>query len=64
MDECVESGRYDEHIQSDFDNAVATGGQGTPWSVVVAPNGITFPLSGAQNIETIEQIIKVAKEEK
>ena len=61
MDECMASGRYDEHIQSDFDNAVATGGQGTPWSVVIAPNGITFPLSGAKYIEIIEKIIEVAK---
>jgi protein-disulfide isomerase len=63
MDECVVSGRYDEHIQSDFDNAVATGGQGTPWSVVIAPNGVTFPLNGAQQIETIEQVIELAKKE-
>jgi len=61
FDECAESGRHDDKIQADIDNAVATGGRGTPWSVVIGPNGETFPLSGAQPIEAIRQIIEVAK---
>ena len=36
---CLESGKYDTHIQEDIDNANATGGRGTPWSIVVAENG-------------------------
>ena len=63
FDACVASGKYDAHVQDDVDNAVATGGQGTPWSVVVAPNGTTFPLSGAQPAESVKQIIDLAKKE-
>ena len=60
IDECVASGKYDQHIQDDIDNAIATGGRGTPWSIIVAPNGETFPLSGAQPINSIRQLIDLA----
>ena len=36
---CLISGKYDAHIQEDIDNANATGGRGTPWSIVVGQNG-------------------------
>lgn len=62
--ECAQSGKYDEHIQNDIDNAVATGGTGTPWSIVIAPNGKTFPLSGAQTYETVTQLIEFALQQK
>lgn len=60
---CRQSGKYDEHIQGDIANAVATGGRGTPWSVVIAPNGKTFPINGAQPRAAVEQIIELAKKE-
>ena len=60
IDECVASGRYDTHIQDDVDNAIASGGRGTPWSIVVGPNGETFPLSGAQPYASVKQLIELA----
>lgn len=60
IDECVASGKYDQHIQDDIDNAIATGGRGTPWSIIVAPNGETFPLSGAQPYQSVKQLIDIA----
>ena len=56
----MNSGRYDQHIGSDIANAVETGGRGTPWSVIIAPNGKTFPLSGAQPHTLIKQLIEIA----
>lgn len=61
MDECMISGRYDEHIQADFENAVATGGEGTPWSVVILQDGRTMSLNGAQTIQSVEALIVNAK---
>lgn len=61
--ECLASGKYDEHIQEDVDDAIATGGRGTPWSIVVAPNGKTFPLNGAQPQTAVEQLIELANNE-
>jgi protein-disulfide isomerase len=64
FNKCLVSGKYDSHIQEDVDNAVATGGRGTPWSIVVAPNGKTFSLNGAQPLASVEQLIDLAKNEK
>jgi len=61
---CFESGKYDQHIDDDIANAIETGGRGTPWSVVIAPNGKTFPLNGAQPIEAVRQLIDLAVQEK
>lgn len=57
---CASRGRYDAHIQANADNAVATGGNGTPWSVVVAKNGKKYPLSGALPYESVKQILEAA----
>ena len=61
---CLTSGKYDKHIQDDLDNAIATGGNGTPWSIIVAKNGKKYPLSGAQPYETVKQLIELALQEK
>lgn len=61
---CLSSGKYDKHIQDDLDNATATGGNGTPWSIIVAKNGKKFPLSGAQPYEAVRQLIELALQEK
>jgi protein-disulfide isomerase len=55
--ECFASGRYDDDIQEDIENAVVTGGRGTPWSVVIGPDGTTYPLNGAQPYASVKQLI-------
>ncbi|MDA8611442.1 DsbA family protein, partial [Candidatus Pacebacteria bacterium] len=54
---CVDSGKYKAEVQKDLADGIATGGRGTPHSVVVGPNGSTFALSGAQPIEAFRQVI-------
>lgn len=54
---CIESGKYDAHIQEDLDNANATGGRGTPWNIVLAQNGKKYPLSGVWPETAIKQLI-------
>lgn len=61
---CLNSGKYVKHIQDDTQNATATGGNGTPWSIVVAKNGKKYPLSGAQPYASIKQLIDLALSEK
>mgnify|MGYP001585987252 CR=1 FL=1 len=58
---CFGSDKFEAKIQADIDDAVATGGRGTPWSVLIAPNGKTFPINGALPISAIEQLIELAK---
>lgn len=60
---CTKSGKYNAHIQADIANATETGGRGTPWSILIAPNGKTFPINGAQPLTSIEQLISLAKKE-
>ena len=57
---CLSSGRYDAHIEADLQNATATGGNGTPWSVVIGKDGKKYPLSGAQPYEAVKQLVDLA----
>lgn len=61
FDECVVSGRYDDHVAKDVQNAVETGGRGTPWSIVIGSDGQVLPLNGAQPKAVIEQIIELVQ---
>lgn len=54
---CVEEGRYLERIKEHEANAVATGGRGTPWSIIIDSEGNTLPVSGAQPITVWQGII-------
>lgn len=54
---CVDSGKYATEVAKDTENAIATGGRGTPHSVIVGPNGVSVVVSGAQPITAWKQII-------
>lgn len=60
FNECLSSGTYSEHVANDLEDAVATGGRGTPWSIFVAPDGTKFPINGAQPYEAVKQLIENA----
>lgn len=64
FDDCLASGKYAKHIQEDIEDAMTTGGNGTPWSIVVAKNGKKYPLSGAQPYASVQQLIELALQEK
>lgn len=53
---CLASGKYDAKIQADADNAQATGGRGTPWSVVITKDSKTS-INGAQPYAQIKTLI-------
>ncbi len=65
---CIEGdsrgGKYAAHIEADVQDAVASGGTGTPFSLVIAPNGKTFPINGAQPYAALKSIIDLALKEK
>ncbi len=61
---CLASGKYDAHIQNDLDNAIATGGNGTPWSIIVTKGGKKYPLSGSQPYAVVKQLIELALKDK
>lgn len=47
----------DTKIAADIENAIATGGNGTPWSILIGPDGKKYPINGAQPIEAVKQMI-------
>lgn len=57
---CLGSTKYDKHIEDEVQNAQATGGNGTPWSIVVGKDGKKYPLSGSQPISAIKKLIDLA----
>jgi len=57
-------GKYADHIQSDYENASASGGLGTPYSIVIAPNGKSFPITGAQPYLVVKSLIDLALKER
>jgi protein-disulfide isomerase len=61
---CLASGRHDRRVEEDRRNAVATGGRGTPWSIIVSKSGKTYPLSGAQPHAAVKQLYELALHEK
>jgi len=61
---CLASGRHDRRIEEDVQNALATGGNGTPWTLVVSKGGKVFPLSGSQPYAAVKQLVDLANRDK
>ena len=61
---CLDSGKYAKKVQEDLSNAQVTGGRGTPWNIVVGPDGKKYPLSGAQPLAAIKQLVDLASQAK
>ena len=61
---CLTSGRHDRRIAEDAQDAGASGGRGTPWSIVVSKSGKAYPLSGAQPYAAVKQLFELALEKK
>lgn len=61
---CLASGRHDKRVEEDLQNAMATGGNGTPWSLVVSKSGKTYRLSGAQPYAAVKRLVDLALQDK
>ncbi|OHA46241.1 MAG: hypothetical protein A2541_01595 [Candidatus Taylorbacteria bacterium RIFOXYD2_FULL_36_9] len=55
--DCLSSGRYNDKIQADVLNAQATGGKGTPWSIVITKDDKKTSINGAYPYVNVKQII-------
>ncbi|MDP3954033.1 MAG: thioredoxin domain-containing protein [bacterium] len=64
FESCYQSGRYDSFIKAQTQDAQNSGGRGTPYSVVIAPNGKTFVINGAQTYATVKATIEQALQSK
>ena len=59
---CLAENKYQEKIQQDYENAVETGGRGTPWNMAIAKDGNVTPIGGyvsaAQIKATVQKLLK------
>lgn len=58
FEQCLESGRHKGKITTQFNDAVASGGQGTPHNVILTKSGSVIPLPGAQPYATVKNVIE------
>jgi protein-disulfide isomerase len=55
---CLESGKYADKVAADLADAAAAGGQGTPYSVLIGPDGTKVPVSGAQPYASVKAAVE------
>lgn len=58
FDDCVSSNKYASDVQDDEVSAQAAGGRGTPYTILVGPNGEQVPISGAQPFSAVDAAIQ------
>lgn len=54
---CLDAGTFKDAVQDDVEAALAAGVRGTPYSVIIGPDGKKYPINGAQPYEVITQVI-------
>lgn len=57
---CLSSGRNAARVAKDYNEAVAAGGRGTPYSVVVSASGKKTTIPGALPLDSVKQIVDEA----
>lgn len=61
---CLDSGKHSSKISSEIFESMKLGISGTPYTVVIAPNGRKFEIRGAQSREAVQSVIETALHEK
>ncbi len=57
FNECLSCGRYADEVERDYQDAVATGGRGTPNSILLTKDGTKTVVQGAQPYENLKATI-------
>lgn len=57
FESCLASNKYAGRVENDYQEAIATGGTGTPWSILVTKDGQKIPINGAQPLSAVKEII-------
>ncbi len=55
---CLEANNFTQKIASDLANANASGSRGTPFSVIIAPNGKRYEIPGAQPFAVVDKAVQ------
>jgi len=57
---CLNSGRHKGSVDEDLQDALSSGGQGTPYSILIGPDGKKTVINGAQPYSNVKAIIDSA----
>lgn len=60
---CISANPHKDYIDAQAQDGLNAGVSGTPYSIVVAPNGKMFPINGALPYEEVKKIIDLALKE-
>lgn len=60
FNKCLASNEFDNLIESEVEEAINSGAQGTPYSIVIAPNGIKTEIPGAYPLSYLKSVIDSA----
>lgn len=60
FDACMKAGTFKAKVEKEFNDAVASGGQGTPHNIVITKDGENIPVPGAQPYENVKAVIEAA----
>ena len=60
FENCLASGKYAKKISDQLEDAINSGARGTPYSILIAPNGDRFVINGAQPYSVIKQVVETA----
>lgn len=55
--ECLNSGKFAGRVQENLDDAIASGGEGTPYFVIINKNGEKYPFSGYLPFQQLKIIL-------
>lgn len=58
FENCIASQKFADKIDRDLQNAIDTGGRGTPWSIIIGENGEKMVINGAQPVQVVSQLIE------
>ena len=64
FESCLQSGRHAQRVEADVADALAAGATGTPYTVVIAPNGRLFAILGAQPYATVKLVVDIALQQR
>ena len=60
FESCYTADKFKQKITDEFNNAIASGGQGTPHNIVITKDGQAIPIPGAQPYATVKSVIDAA----
>lgn len=60
LKKCLANPAIADAVDADLGEAIASGGTGTPYSLVVSASGRFFPINGALDYEQVKAVIKAA----